>query len=278
MKKALLAAGCSLFLSSLTFAQTNVNADYFWIDGKTVTVAYASGTAPTSVSNAMLMQVLADIEAKLDGLKIPGLEVAIDTTVRNTCDDREHNKVLVCWGTVSDNLATFAGYNGMDGTTGWRSANVILDRQVAWTRDSLYAWTMHELMHVLGFTHPPGSGTSVLNGAADLTTLDIDGLQTMYAARCVFPYNATDKTVVLPFVTYRGNAYKATVHNDGNNNFSLAAVTMWTSAGPITPCQGLAVDANNELHVPAVNAGGVSIWADLRVQNGGLVLLRSGRN
>jgi hypothetical protein len=282
MKNALL-AGCSLFLSSLTFGQTNVNANYFWIDGKPLTIAYANASGPTgAVPNAMMMQVLADIEGKLDGLKVPGLEVAIDTTARTTtCDERQRNQVLVCWGSVPDNTATFTGYNGIDGAAGWRAANVILDRQTAWTRDSLYAMIMHELMHVLGFTHPdgPGAAPSVLTGAADLTSFDITGLQTMYGARCVFPYNTTTSDVILPYVTYLGNAYNVTVHYNGDNTFSFANVSAWSPSNlPTTPCQGLAVDANNELHIPAISVGGTSIWADLGVRNGALVALNSGRN
>ena len=284
MKKTLFAAA-SLLLSSLTFAQTaNIydpaETGWFWIDGKTVTIAYSAADAPDSVPNSLMMQVLADVEGKLDGLNVPGLSVAIDTNVRNTnCEARQHNQVLVCWEAITGNTGNFANVGGMGGTTAWQAASLVVDKQTVWTRDTLYTTVMHQLLHILGFGHPEGSGNSIMNGAADITSIDIAGLQTMFTTRCVFPYNATDKTVVLPFVTYRDNAYNVTVHNDGNNNFSLATVSMWTAASPPkTPCQGLAVDGNNELHVPAVNVGGASIWADLRLQNGMLVLTNSGRN
>jgi hypothetical protein len=283
MKKALITA-CSLLVSSLSFGQTaNVygpETGFYWIDGKTVTLAYSNAGAPAAVPNSMMLQVLADIEAKLDGLKVPGLEVAIDTNVRNTtCDEHQRNQVLVCWEAITGQTGNFHPKTGMEGTTAWQSADVVLDKQTTWTRDAMYAQLMHQLLHVLGFGHPEGSNNSVLNGAADLTAIDTAGLQAYYNTRCVYMYNPADKTVVLPFVTYRGNAYNVTVHNDGNNNFSLTKVSMWTPATPPkTPCQSLAVDGNNDLHIPAVNVGGASIWADLRVQNGSLVLRNSGRN
>jgi hypothetical protein len=284
MKQALIAGG-SLLLSSLACGQTAnlynpAETGWVWLDGKTITIAYSSAGAASGVSNATMLQVLADIEARLDGLNVPGLEVAIDTNVRNTnCDARQRNQVLVCWEAINDNIATFVNIGGMEGTTGYQLANVVLDYRNAWTPETLKTMIMHELMHVIGFGHPEGSNNSVLNGATDLTPIDITGLQTQWADRCMYTYNATDQTVVLPFVTYRGNAYNVTVHNDGNNQFSLAQVAMWTPAAPPkTPCQNLAVDDTDQLHVPRVNVGGASMWADLKLVGSRLVLMNSGRN
>ncbi len=282
MKKALL-AGCSLFLSSLTFAQANpMNPEtgFFWIEGKTVNIAYSNAGAPGDISNATVLQVLADIEAKLNGLNVPGLNVSIDTNVRNTsCDGRQRNEVLVCWEAIQGNTGNFVNLGGMEGTTSWREANVIVDKQTAWNEDSLYAMVMHELLHVLGFGHPEGAGNSVLNGAPDLTDIDIAGLQTMYATRCVYVYEEATRNVVLPFATYQNNAYKVTLHHDGGNTFSLASVAMWSAANPpLTPCQSLGVDGNNQVHIPAVNVGGTSVWADLTLQGNVLILTNKGVN
>jgi hypothetical protein len=286
MKKALIAAG-SLFLSSLVSAQSTSlpTNGWFWIEGKTLTLAYTNTGAPGSVSNATMLEALAKIEARLEGLNIPGLEVAIDTNVRNTtCDDLQRNQVLFCWGTLEPGYPGAPdNKGGMEGTTSWRLGKVLLDKNTSWSPDFLYSTSMHELMHVLGFQHPDPAvvppGNSVLNGANDLKDVDTSSLRAMYNTRCVYMYNPADKTVVLPYVSYKGNAYNVTVHNDGNNIFSLAKVAMWSPADPpTTPCQSLAVDGTNQLHVPAVNVGGVSVSADLALEGGRLVLKNSRRN
>lgn len=282
-----LIAGCSLFASSMAMSQAiplDPANGYFWIDGRTLTIAYSSLAAPVNVSNTTMLQVLADVEARLEGLNIPGLQVTIDTNVRNTgCSVRNPNEVLVCWTPVEGNTSTVLNIGGGSGVNFWREGNVMLDTVATmWTgADMLYSNTLHQVMHILGYGHPNGSGTSVLNGAPDLTQLDIDGLHAGYSAsRCAVTYVGGD--VVVPYVTYKGGAYKVTLRHNGGANFTLApgSITAYGAANmPLTPCQSLAVDASDEVHFPNVNVGGFLYNATLRLNaSGGLTLISSAPN
>ena len=269
MKK--LIACCSLFASSLALGQAvpmPESSGQFWIEGRTVTLAYSNLNAPDGISNATMLQGLAKMEADLEALNTT-LEVQVDTNVRSTgCGVVGTDTVVVCWQPVAGNSGNFTNVSGGSGTNYWREATVILDNQTAWSSNAaVYAVAMHELMHVLGFGHPEGSGTSVLNGALDLTQLDKDGLIAMYSpTRCTLTYNLTSREIVIPYVTYRGNAYRATIRHDGGTTFSLVTTgtSMYTAASPPqAACQNVAVDANNQGHLPRVNVNGAIYYGDL---------------
>jgi hypothetical protein len=283
MKKLL--ACSSMFISSLAMAQAVPSGNdwgQFWIEGKTLTLAYSSAGAPSGITNAQMLQILADIEGDIDALNIPSLQVQVDLTVRTTGCDLGQNTVVICWSPIPGNTGGFTNASGGGGANWWREATILLDNDTTpWSGSpQIFASTLHQLMHIVGFGHPEGSGTSILNGAPELTQVDIDGLRSVYSAnRCTLTYNPTSRAINIPFVTYRGNAYNATILHNGGASFSLLPGTsMYTATdAPKTGCQGIAVDANNQLQLPKVNVNGTVMWGNFTLSNGSLTLTASGQ-
>jgi hypothetical protein len=279
-------ACCLLFLSSMSFAQYELypnDQGWFWIQGKSVTLAYSHLNAPANVSQTTMLGVLARMEAAIDGLNIPGLTVQVDTNVKATgCASADRNMTVICWGAVTTGSGNFTSTGGIDSSLNvWREGRITLDNVLTvWTdADMIYAQAMHQLLHVVGFQHP-SSGTSVLNGAADLTAVDVAGLQAKYGANgCTLTYDSS-KNIVIPYVTYRGNAYKVTIHHNGGASFSLVPGTVSQYGGtniPLTHCQNLAVDGNNQIRFDSVNVNGAIYWGEMTLANGALTLTASGR-
>ena len=279
-------ACCLLFLSSLAFGQYEPYPNeygWFWIQGKSVTLAYSHLNAPANVSQTTMLQVLARMEAAIDGLNISGLTAQVDTNVKTTgCATADRNMVVICWGAVPTGSGTFTSTGGLDSSLAvWREGRITLDNSLTvWaSADVIYAQAMHQLLHVVGFQHPAGSGTSVLNGAADLTAVDIAGLQVKYGANgCTLTYDAS-KNIAIPYITYRGNAYKVTIHHNGGTSFSMVPGSTSQYGGtniPLTHCQNLAVDATNHVHFDSVNVNGYIYWGDMVLANGALTLTASG--
>jgi hypothetical protein len=135
------------------------------------------------------------------------------------------------------------------------------------------------MLHIVGFGHPVGD--SVQNGAADFTTLDINGLQLMYGAdSCAVTYDAATHTVDIPFVKYRGGTYTARLQHSGGADFTLVpgSVGLLNSGNmPLSRCQNLEVDGNGELRIPQVRVGGDLYWATLRLANGRFTLTGRGQ-
>ncbi|MDY6984739.1 MAG: hypothetical protein SV422_16760, partial [Pseudomonadota bacterium] len=140
-----------------------------------------------------------------------------------------------------------------------------------------------------GFAHPerePDRAISVINNNAnDLTQLDIDGLRAMYGGgRCALQYESNG-TVRIPFVSYQGGAYTARLQHDGARGLAIVSGSLGRYGNasfnvsnpiPTTPCHGLAIDGNNELHIPEVWIGGRLHWATLRMEGGGFTVTASG--
>ena len=117
-----------------------------------------------------------------------------------------------------------------------------------------------------------------MNGALELTQIDIDGLRQVYSSsRCTLTYDMTTRNINIPYVTYRGNSYNATIHHNGGASFTLVGASMYSAANPpLTGCQNIAVDGNNQVHLPNVNVNGAIYWGDLTLSNGSLTLTTSG--
>lgn len=294
--KALFAAGL-LFASATALAQPVAwpyaeEEGIHWIEGKTVNITYSHTDAPATVTQAMANQVLADVEARLNGLGISGLNVTIGRRdITTACSYRERNSVHICWeprdGRRADSINT--GYT--DGSEFWREGLIILGNQADWTDQTrpLYQQVQHYLLHILGFAHPerePDRAISVINNnSLDLTQLDIDGLRTMYGGgRCALRYESNG-TVRVPFVMYQGSAYTARLQHDGGRGLTIVPGSLGRYGNasfnvskpiPTTPCHGLSIDGTGEFHVPEVWIGGQLRWATLRMANGGFTVTNSG--
>jgi len=272
------------FLTGSAFAQQpapySPTDRIHWIDGQAVTLTYSQSGAPSSVSSALAAKVLADIEAKFDGLNISGLNVNIgNRDITTGCGATARNTVHICWEPRTGTTADSSNSGRTDGTTFWREGSIVLSSSATWTEASLYSTLMHYMLHVLGFGHPVGD--SVQNGATDLTQLDINGLQTMYGAgTCALTYDAGSRTVDIPFVKYRGGTYTARLQHNGGNDFTIVpgSVGMLNSMNmPMSRCHGLSIDGNNDLHIPQVRVGNGLYWANLRMENGRLTLTGRGQ-
>jgi hypothetical protein len=290
-----LLALCLLFVSGTVLGQ-GVAWPYapeegiHWIDGKTVNITYSHTDAPSTVSRAAALQVLADVEARLNGLGIAGLRVQIGRTdITTACNYRQRNSVHICWeprqGRRADSMNT--GYT--DGASFWREGWIILGNQADWTDPTrpLYQQVQHYLLHVLGFAHPDRTTVvSVINNnSMDLTQVDIDGLRAMYGpGRCALTLDGSG-VITVPFAMYLGSAYTAKLKDDGANGFTIVpgSIGRYGDGGynvmepiPISPCQSLAIDGNNELHLPEVTVGGQTRWMTLRLANGAFRVTGSG--
>ena len=296
MKKLL--APLLLCASGAVLAQTPEYAlDYhiFWNYDVPVTLTYSTLDAPPSAPRALVLEVLADVEARINGLNIPGLSVRIGRTdLAVSCDGRTPSEVLICWENRQGETSNFQTYNRTDDVNYWHEANIIMGKNTVWTEAMLYEWILHHVMHVVGFSHPHGTpGESVLHDAPDLTQMDIDALRSKYRAdRCALSYGANGQ-INFPFVKYMGGAFTATLQHDGAG-FALVPGTLgrYGSQGfntpplqesarlrvpvpaPATPCPALEIDGNNELYVPEVKVNGVSYEATLKLANGRFTLLR----
>jgi len=288
-----LIAFCFLLASPLAFSQI-VTPPYeeseglYWIDGKTVTITYSPKDAPATVSASQMAQVIAQAEARINGLNIPGLHVAVGRLdLPNACADKAPNVVHVCWETRIDRRVDSIMEINTDGATFWRESLLLFANNADWTDPTrpVYQQFMHYLLHVLGLTHPRDGTTryeSVINNnVMDLSQGDIDGLRAVFSAtRCALSYDASKGTVEVPYVSIGGRAYSAQLQNLGGGNFSVVpgSVAMYSSSrAPTTPCQGLVVDGSGEFHVPQVWIGGSLYWATLRLgANNRLTLVRSG--
>lgn len=292
-----LVAACLLFASGSTFAQAVAwpyaeEEGIHWIDGKTVNITYSHAGAPAAVTQAMANQVLADVEARLNGLGLSGLRVQIgNRDITTGCAYRARNSVHICWEPRDGRRADSINSGHTDGNEFWREGIIILGNQENWTDPTrpLYQQVQHYLLHILGFAHPerePERAISVINNnALDLTQLDIDGLRAMYGGgRCALQY-ASDGTVRIPFVRYQGGAYTARLQHDGQRGLTIipGSLGRYGNGGynvsnpiPTTPCHGLAIDGNNELHIPEVWIGGQLRWATLRFVNGSFTVVATG--
>ena len=296
MKKLL--APLLLCASSAALSQTPEYAlDYhiFWNYDVPVTLTYSTLDAPPSAPYAVVLEVLADVEARINGLNIPGLSVRIGRTDLSVpCESRTRSEALICWENRTGETSNFQTYNRTDDVNYWHEANIIMGKNTVWTEAMLYEWILHNVMHVVGFSHPHGtSGESVLHNAPDLTQMDIDALQQRYRAdRCALTYG-TNGQVNFPFVKYMGGAFTASLQHDGGQDFSLVPGTLgrYGSQGyntpamqdsarlrvsvpvPATPCPALEIDGNNELYVPEVKVNGVTYEATLKFENGKFTLM-----
>jgi hypothetical protein len=285
-------ASCLLFASSFAVGQTTPPYDpsegLYWIDGKTVTITYSPKDAPATVSTSDMAQVIAQVEARLNGLNIPGLHVAVGRLdLPNACDHKAPNVVHVCWEARVDRRVDSIMSINTDGSTFWRESLILMANTADWTDPTrpLYQQVMHYLMHILGFTHPR-DGTiryeSVINNnTMDLSQGDIDGLRAMFTeTRCALSYNASTGVVDVPYASYMGHAYKAQLQNVGGGQFTLVpgSLAQYSSSNlPLTPCQGLVIDASNEFHIPQVWVGGNLYWATLHLASGRFTLTGTGQ-
>lgn len=281
---------CWLFLSGAALAQPVAwpyapEEKIYWIEGKTVNITYSHTDAPSTVSLAMANQVLADVEARLNGLGIPGLRVQIGRRdITTACNYRERNSVHICWELRDGRRADSINTPMTDGSTFWREGIIILGNQADWTDPTrpLYQQVQHYLLHILGFAHPerePDRAISVINNnSMDLTQLDIDGLRNMYGgSRCVL--SVDNGVLAIPFVNYRGRAYGGRLQHDGQSGYMIVpgSVSVFSSSNyPISPCHDLTIDGNNELYIPDVRIGGQLRWATMRFTGSGFTMTGSG--
>jgi hypothetical protein len=286
-------ASCLLFASHLAFGQVTPPYDpadgIYWIDGKTVTITYSPTDAPAAVSASQMAQVIAQVEARINGLNIPGLHIAVGRLdLPNACAHKERNVVHVCWEPRIDRRVDSIVSVNTDGSVFWRESLILMSNSADWTDPTrpVYQQFMHYLLHVLGLTHPR-DGTiryeSVINNnTMDLSQGDIDGLRALFTdTRCALSYDSGTGSVDVPFVNFGGRAYSAKLQNEGGGSFSIVpgTIAMYGSGyTPTTPCQSLAIDASGEFHVPQVWIGGSLYWATLRLgANNRLSLVNSGR-
>ena len=287
-----------LLCANAAFAQTPEYAlDYhiFWNYDVPVRLTYSTLDAPPSAPRALVLEVLADVEARINGLNIPGLSVQIGRTdLAVSCEARTRSEVLICWENREGETSNFQTYNRTDDVNYWHEANIIMGKNTVWTEAMLYEWILHHVMHVVGFAHPHGTpGESVLHAAPDLTQMDIDALRNKYRAdRCALTYGANGQ-INLPFVKYMGGAYTATLQHGGGSSFSLVPGSLgrYGSQGfntppmqesarlrvpvpaPATPCPALEIDGNNQLFLPEVKVGSTTYQATLKLANGGFTLI-----
>ena len=295
----LLCAAVAVCASSAALGQTPAYAlDYhiFWNYDVPVTLTYSTLDAPPSAPRALVLEVLADVEARINGLNIPGLSVRIGRTDLSVpCEARSRSEALICWENRQGETSNFQTYNRTDDVNYWHEANIIMGKNTVWTEAMLYEWILHHVMHVVGFSHPNESpeGSSVLHGAPDLTQMDIDALRQKYSAgRCALTYGSNGQ-INFPFVKYMGGAFTATLQHEGAAGFALVPGTLgrYGSQGfntpplqesavlrvpvpaPATPCPALEIDGNNEMFVPEVNVNGVTYEATLKLANGRFTLV-----
>lgn len=286
-----------LCASGAAFSQTPEYAlDYhiFWNYDVPVTLTYSTLDAPPSAPRALVLDVLADVEARINGLNLPGLSVRIGRTDLSVpCDSRSRNEALICWENREGETSNFQTYNRTDDVDYWHEANIVMGKNTVWTEAMLYEWILHHVMHIVGFSHPHGTpGESVLHDAPDLTQMDIDALRNRYRAdRCALTYGANGQ-INFPFVKYMGGGFTATLQHEGGANFSLVPGTLgrYGSQGfntpplqdsarlrvpvpaPATPCAPLEIDGNNELFIPEIRVGGALYEATLVLGNGRFTL------
>jgi hypothetical protein len=287
-------AFCFLLASNVAFSQIvtppyDPSEGLYWIDGHTVTITYSPKDAPATVSASQMAQVIAQAEARINGLNIPGLRIAVGRLdLPNGCADRSPNIVHVCWEHRVDRRVDPMMYIRTDGSTFWNDSYLLFANNADWTDPTrpLYQQFMHYLLHVLGLAHPRDGNirfeSVINNNVNDLSQGDIDGLRAVFTAtRCALSYNASNGTVDVPYVSVGGKAYSAQLQNLGGGNFSVVpgSLSMYSSTKlPLTPCQGLKVDASGEFHVPQVWVGSGLYWATLRLgANNRLTLQGSGR-
>jgi hypothetical protein len=275
-------ASCLLFASSLTFGQVvtppyDPSEGLYWIDGKTIMITYSPKDAPAAVSTSQMAQVIAQVEARINGLNIPGLRVAVGRLdLPNACAHKERNVVHVCWEARVDRRVDSIMSVNTDGSTFWRESLILMSNTADWTDPTrpVYQQFMHYLLHILGFAHPRDGDTryeSVINNnTMDLSQGDIAGMRAVFTStRCALSYNPSTGTVDVPYVSYFGRAYKAQLQNAGGGQFTLVpgSVAMYSSGNPpLTPCQGLAIDASNEFRIPQVWIGGSLYGGTLRLE------------
>jgi hypothetical protein len=290
-----------LCASSVTFGQTaTVAREYpfdlhiFWNDSVPVVLNYSLRDAPPSAPISMVTKVLGDIEARINGLNLPGLSVrAGRRDLQVPCASRTRSEVLICWEARQGETSNFQVYSLTDDVNYWHEANIILGSNTVWDEALLYKWMMHQVVHVIGFAHPQGENTSILNGAPDLTQLDIDGLKLRYRAdRCALTY--ANGVVTLPYVKYMGGAFTGKIQAAGGANFTLVPGSLGrfgkqafnvppegTFAVPLpvpaTPCPALQIEANGDLFIPEVKVNGVLYQATLTLANGRFTLKSSTR-
>ena len=282
---------CLLFASNLALAQTTPPYDpsegLYWIDGKTVTITYSPKDAPATVSASAMAQVIAQVEARINSLNIPGLHVAVGRLdLPNACAHQERNVVHVCWEARIDRRVDSIMSVNTDGSTFWRESLVLMSNTADWTDPTrpLYQQVMHYLLHILGLTHPRDGDiryeSVINNNTMDLSQGDIDGLRAVFSAtRCALSYNAGTGIVDVPYASYLGHAYKVQLQNAGGGQFTVVpgSLTMYSSSNlPLTPCQGLAVDASNEFHIPQVWVGNSLYSATLQLEGGRFRLVNAG--
>jgi hypothetical protein len=221
-------------------------------------------------------QTIADVEARLNGLNLPGLTVRVGRLdLPNACAHKDRNTIHICWEPRDGRRADSFNNGNTDGTTFWREGMILLGNNADWTDATrpLYQQLQHYLLHIIGFSHPERTGPAsvINNNAMDLTAQDIGGLQTMYTAtRCALTYDA-DGTMRIPFVTYQGLAYTGRIKRDSDGGFSIVEGTlgrygypsMLVAPIPTTPCLGLQIDGTNELHLPQVWVNGSLRWLTL---------------
>jgi hypothetical protein len=291
-----------LCASHAAFSQATVTPEYdlgyhiFWNYDVPLTLNYSTLDAPPSAPRNLVVKVLGDIEARINGLDIPGLSLRIgNTELAVNCDIRRPSEVTICWENRQGETSNFQTYNRTDDVNFWQEANIIMGKNTEWDEPMLYQWLSHHVMHIIGFSHPEGSGTSVLNGAADFTQMDIDALRHRYRANhCALTYTSEGR-IPLPFVKYQGGAFTASLQNDGagfsivpgslgrygSQSYNIPPPDAATSLRvplpvPATPCPALEIDGNNELHVPEIWVNGSLFEGTLVYTNGRFALKSAG--
>jgi hypothetical protein len=249
-----------------------------WIDGKTVTITYSPNGVPGVAPPGYVEQTIADVEARLNALNLPGLTVRVGRLdLPNACAHKDRNTVHICWELRDGRRVDSINTGNTDGASFWREGIIILANNADWTDATrpLYQQLHHYLLHILGFSHPARDGgppSVINNNAMDLTAQDIEGLQNMYTStRCAVTYD-TNGTIRIPFVTYQGLAYTGRIQRDSAGGFSLVPGTLGrygypsvlVAPIPTSPCQGLQIDGSNELHLPQVWVNGELRWLTLR--------------
>lgn len=269
---------CLLFISSFAFGQAQPYAAYeniHWNHGKPVVLTYSHSGAPGTVPASVAIDTLNTVANRLNGLGLPGLTVVVGATnLPNACAHKDRDTVHVCWEVRDGRRADSINTPMSDGSSFWREGIIILGNQADWTdatrpfKQQIY----HYLMHILGFAHPvrPADNglPSVINNIGDdLSQVDIEGLQMMYApGRCAVTYDEHGQ-VYIPFVSYAGRAYTARLQHQGGGTFTIVPGTLGMYSAqniPVTPCQNLTMTSSGVLQIPEVWVNGSLIWATLQ--------------
>jgi hypothetical protein len=296
----LLCASCMALGQEVSTSTPEYDLRYhiFWNFDVPVTLNYSTLDAPPSAPRDLVLKALGRVEARFNGLNIPGLSVRIGRTdLAVSCDYHTRNEVTICWENRQGETSNYQTFNRTDDVNYWHEGMIVMGKNTVWDEALLYEWLTHHVMHMVGFSHPNAAGDagrSVLHGAPDLTQMDIDSLRYKYRAdRCALTYDSSGR-INLPFVKYIGGGFFGTLQHDGGASFSLVPGSLGRFGSqafnvpslidpsvairipvyaPPTPCPALEIDGNNELFLPEVKVGGVTYQGTMRLANGKFTLI-----